>query len=196
MWYVRDNKQNYCVGTRNSCITISFLVVVKNTVHLWLLQQFFCVLMYKCEFWLMKQQQQWRISCKRVRQWWHILVSITSNPSKTTHVWTTFQSWKWEKWSHTCVTLIAYILCKWSMNFSDIWNKNEEDYYILFNKLQQTGIVRFLLLFEKHVVKILITSFWDTQYNWLVCPFLNAFLCWIQNRLITIQTMFWNVWKI
>ena len=30
--------------------------------------------------------------------------------------------------------------------------------------VQQTGIVRFMLLFEQYCVKILITSFWDTQY--------------------------------
>ena len=47
------------------------------------------------------------------------------------------------------------------MNFSDIWNKSQEDYY---HFVQQTGIVRILLLFEQYGVKILITSFWDTQY--------------------------------
>ena len=31
--------------------------------------------------------------------------------------------------------------------------------------VHQTDIVRFLLLFKQYGVKILITSFWDTQYN-------------------------------
>ena len=48
------------------------------------------------------------------------------------------------------------------INFADIWNTSQYYYYILFN---QTGIVRSLLLFEQYGVKILITSFWDTQYN-------------------------------
>ena len=48
------------------------------------------------------------------------------------------------------------------MNFSDIWNTSQEDYCLVF--VQQTSIVRFLLLSEQHGVKILITSFWDTQY--------------------------------
>ena len=42
------------------------------------------------------------------------------------------------------------------MNFADIWNTNQEDYYV-----QQTGIA--FLTFEQYDVKILITSFWDTQ---------------------------------
>ena len=35
--------------------------------------------------------------------------SITLNPGKTTRVKDISQ--KWEKWFHTCVSLIAYILC-------------------------------------------------------------------------------------
>ena len=46
------------------------------------------------------------------------------------------------------------------MNFADIWNTSQKDYYILFNT--RTGIVRFFLLFEQYGVK---TSFWDTQYS-------------------------------
>ena len=36
-------------------------------------------------------KQQWRLSCKRIRQWRHIFFSLTSNPSKTTRVWTIFR---------------------------------------------------------------------------------------------------------
>ena len=43
-------------------------------------------LMLKCNFWLTKQQQQWRLSSKQIRQWRHILVSITLNPRNTTRV--------------------------------------------------------------------------------------------------------------
>ena len=46
------------------------------------------------------------------------------------------------------------------MNFSDIWNESPEDYYILFNKRVLSDSCYF---FEQHGVKILITSFWDTQ---------------------------------
>ena len=35
------------------------------------------------------------------------------------------------------------------MIFSDIWNKSQEDYFIF---VQQSGIVRFLLLFEQHAM--------------------------------------------
>ena len=45
------------------------------------------------------------------------------------------------------------------MNFADIWHTSQEDGYILFIK----RIVRFFLLFKKYGVKLLITSFWDTQ---------------------------------
>ena len=48
------------------------------------------------------------------------------------------------------------------MNFSDIWNKSQEDYYILFNKRVLSDS---WYLFDQHGVKILITSFWDTQYT-------------------------------
>ena len=34
--------------------------------------------------------------------------------------------------------------------------------------VQQTGIVRFFLLFTQYCVKILITSIWDTQYIWVL----------------------------
>ena len=34
--------------------------------------------------------------------------------------------------------------------------------------VQQTGIVRFFLLFKQYGVKILITSIWDTQYIWVL----------------------------
>ena len=47
------------------------------------------------------------------------------------------------------------------MNFADIWNTSQEDYY---NFVPQADIVRFFLLFEQYGVKLLITSFWDTQY--------------------------------
>ena len=49
----------------------------------------------------------------------------------------------------------------WSMNFADIWSTSQGDWYILFIK---SDIVRFLLLFKQYGIKILITSFWDTQY--------------------------------
>ena len=47
------------------------------------------------------------------------------------------------------------------MNFADIWNTSQEDYY---NFVQQADIVKFFFLFEQYGVKLLITSFWDTQY--------------------------------
>ena len=46
------------------------------------------------------------------------------------------------------------------MNFADIWNTSPED-YMLFNKRVLSDSCYF---FEQYAVKILITSFWDTQY--------------------------------
>ena len=43
------------------------LVMVKNTVLLWLLQCFSCVLMLKCNFWLTKQQ--WRLTPHNWQKW-------------------------------------------------------------------------------------------------------------------------------
>ena len=61
----------------------------------------------------------------------------------------------------TCVTLIAYILCNDQVN-EFFWYLKQKS-RILLHFAHQTGIIRFLLLFEQHDVKILITSFWDTQ---------------------------------
>ena len=47
------------------------------------------------------------------------------------------------------------------MTYADIWNTSQKR---LLNIVQEMGIVRFVLLSEKYGVKILITSFWDTQY--------------------------------
>ena len=49
-----------------------------------------------------------------------------------------------------------------SMNFADIFEHKSKT---LLHFAQQTGIARFFLLFEQHGVNILITLFWDTQYN-------------------------------
>ena len=38
------------------------LVIAKNTILLRLSQKCFCVLMFKFNFWLTKQQRQWRLS--------------------------------------------------------------------------------------------------------------------------------------
>ena len=46
------------------------------------------------------------------------------------------------------------------MNFADIWNPSQEDYYILSNKQVLSDSSYFL---SSYGVKILITSFWDTQ---------------------------------
>ena len=46
------------------------------------------------------------------------------------------------------------------MNFADSWNVSQEDIHFV----QQTGIIRFFLPFEQYDVKMLVTSFWDTQY--------------------------------
>ena len=65
------------------------------------------------------------------------------------------------------------------MNFADIWNTSQEDYYILFNK--RLAIVRFLL-FEQYGVKMLITSFCDTQYSFIFfCGLISFPPCNIKN---------------
>ena len=46
MWYVHDNKQKkYCLGAKKFMDNDIFSGNGENTVHLWLLQYFFCVLM-------------------------------------------------------------------------------------------------------------------------------------------------------
>ena len=115
--------------------------------------------MKKCNFWLTKQQQQWRLSCKRIRQWQHILVSITSNPSKTTRVWTTFRESGKNGSIHVSLqSLIFYVMIN-----EFFWYLKQKSRRLL-HFVQQTNIVIFLLLFGQYGVKILITSFWDTQY--------------------------------
>ena len=47
------------------------------------------------------------------------------------------------------------------MTFADIWNTSQKDYYILFIKRILSDSSYF---FKQYGVKLLITSFWDTQY--------------------------------
>ena len=47
------------------------------------------------------------------------------------------------------------------MNFADIWNTSQEDCYILRIKQALSDSSYFL----SNGVKIVITSFWDTQYS-------------------------------
>ena len=57
------------------------------------------------------------------------------------------------------------------MNFADIWNTSQEDCYILFSKRILSDSSYFL---SKYGVKILITSFWDTQYIIIMCITINV----------------------
>ena len=120
------------------------------------------------------------LSCKRIRQWRHILVSITSNPSKTTRVWTRFrESGKNSAILVSLKSLIFYVMIN-DFFFCYLKQKSRRPLHFV----SQTGIVRFLLLFEQHGVKLLITSFWDTQYSVCFLPMDHIVLLpWIQTSL-------------
>ena len=49
------------------------------------------------------------------------------------------------------------------MNFADIWNTSQEDFYILFTKRVLSDYSYFLR--NKYGVKIFITLFWGAQYT-------------------------------
>ena len=145
-----------------------FLVMMKNTVLLWLVQ--WVSVFWSVIFWLTKQQHKmtFKLKTDQTMATYLKLVSITFNPSKTTHV--NDISRKWRKWFHTCVTLIAYIFCngQWILLIFFFFFFFAHKSKRLQHFVQQTGIVRFFLLFEQYDVTILITSFWDTQYRPIV----------------------------
>ena len=80
-----------------------------------------------------------------------------------TGAWTTFRE---------SGKMVPY-MCHFNRLYTILWNDQwtllifgtQLESRRLLHFVQQTGIVRFFLLFEQYGVKILITSVWDTQYK-------------------------------